>query len=88
MTRMHENIAHVANILKEDCRSSGRLIAEWTGIPKNIVQQILRKDLQKWKLCMRFVPWAAHSQDFGEFDFIDLLSIFNSKNHPLGVAAC
>ncbi len=32
--------------------------------------------------------WAAHSQDFGEFDFINLLSIFNSKNHPLGVAAC
>ncbi len=29
-------------------------------------------------------PWAAHSQVFGEFDFINLLSIFNSRNHPLG----
>ncbi len=35
-----------------------------------------------------FDPWAAHSQDFGEFDFIDLLLIFNSRNHPLGLAAC
>ncbi len=48
-------IAHVANILKEDRRSSHRLIAEWKGIPKTIVQQILCKDLQKRKLCTRFV---------------------------------
>ncbi len=34
------------------------------------------------------IPWAAHSQDFGGFNFIDLLSIFNSRNHPLGVATC
>ncbi len=32
--------------------------------------------------------WAAHSQDFEKSDFIDLLSIFHSRNHPLGVAAC
>ncbi len=32
--------------------------------------------------------YAAHSQDFGEFDFINLLPIFNSRNHPLGVAVC
>ncbi len=31
---------------------------------------------------------AAHSQDFGEFDFIDLLSIFSSRNHSIGSAAC
>ncbi len=24
------------------------------GIPKTIVQQTLREDLQKWKLCMQF----------------------------------
>ncbi len=35
-----------------------------------------------------FSTCAAHSQDFGEFDFIDLLSIFNSRDHPLGVAVC
>ncbi len=55
MTRMHENIARVADILKEDRRSSCRLIAEWTGTPKTIVQQILHEDLQKRKLCVWFV---------------------------------
>ncbi len=48
---MCENIAHAANILKEDHRSLCRLIVEWTGIAKPIVQQILCEDLQKWKLC-------------------------------------
>ncbi len=57
-TRTHENIAHIADILKEDRRSSCRLIAEQMGIPKTIVQQILCEDLQKWKLTMRFVPHA------------------------------
>ncbi len=49
-TRTRKNIACVANILKDDCWSSCTLISERTGIPKTNVQQILRKDLQKWKL--------------------------------------
>ncbi len=53
--RTHENIVRIADILKEDRRSSCRLIAEWIGIPKIIVQQILREDLQKRTLCARFV---------------------------------
>ncbi len=32
--------------------------------------------------------WATHSQDFGEFDFIDLSWIFDSRDYPLGVAVC
>ncbi len=32
--------------------------AERIGIPKTIVQQILREDLLKWKLWVRFVPYA------------------------------
>ncbi len=55
---MHKNIVNVADILKEDRRSLCRLIAEWTGIPKTIVQLILCEDLQKWKLCTWFVPHA------------------------------
>ncbi len=55
-TRMHKNIARIADILKEDHWSSCRLLAEWTGIPKTIVQQILYEDLQKRKLCTWFVP--------------------------------
>ncbi len=43
--RTRKNIARVADILKEDRRSLGGLIAEQTGIPKSIVQQILCDDL-------------------------------------------
>ncbi len=32
--------------------------------------------------------WAALSQEFGEFNLTDLLSIFNSRDHPFGVAVC
>ncbi len=45
LTRTLKNIARVVDILKEDHRSLCRLIAEQMGIPKTIVQQILRKDL-------------------------------------------
>ncbi len=58
MTRTRKNIARVGNILNEGRRSLCKLIAEWMGIPKTIAQQILRVDLQKRKLCMRFVPHA------------------------------
>ncbi len=55
---MCKNIARIADILKEDDRYLCRLIAEWMGIPKTTVQQILCEDLQKWKLCTWFVPHA------------------------------
>ncbi len=58
MTRTCENIVRVVAILKEDSRSFCRLRAEWTGIPKTIMQQILCEDLQKWKLCAQFVSHA------------------------------
>ncbi len=32
------------------------------GIPKTIVQQILREDLQKWKLCLQFVLHALTAE--------------------------
>ncbi len=41
----HENIAHVTHILKENCRFSYRLIAEWMGIAITTVQQILCEGL-------------------------------------------
>ncbi len=62
MTRTRKNIAHIADISKENHRFSCRLIAEWTGIPKTIVQQILRENLQKWKLCLQFVPQASTAE--------------------------
>ncbi len=57
-TRICENITRIADILKEDCWSSCTFISEWMGIPKTIVQQISCEDLQKWKLCVWFVPHA------------------------------
>ncbi len=45
MKRRRENIARVADVLKEDRRSSCKLIAKWTRIQKIIVQQILCADL-------------------------------------------
>ncbi len=48
--------------MKEDNRSSRRLIAEQTGIPKTDVQQILGEDLQKRKLCARFVQYALTAE--------------------------
>ncbi len=32
------------------------------GIPKTIAQQIMYEDLQKWKLCVRFVPHALTAE--------------------------
>ncbi len=49
-TRMHKNIACVADISMEDRRSSFRLTGERVGIPKTNVQQILSNDFQKRKL--------------------------------------
>ncbi len=54
MTRMLENIAPIADILKEDRWSSCKLKPERRGIPKTTLQQILQ-DLQNWKLFGWFV---------------------------------
>ncbi len=45
MTSTRENIARVADILKQDRRSSCKLRAERIEIPKIIVQQIQCEDL-------------------------------------------
>ncbi len=57
-TKTRKNIARVADILKEDCQSPCRLIAERMEMLKPIVQKNLLEDLQKWKLCAQFVPHA------------------------------
>ncbi len=62
MTRTRKNIARIANILKKDRWSLCRLAAEWAAIPKTIVQQILREDLQKQKFCAWFVLHALTAE--------------------------
>jgi hypothetical protein len=46
----------VADLLKNDSRIASRMIAETLNIPKTVVLQILKEDLEKIKLCARFVP--------------------------------
>ena len=57
-TRTEVNIAAVAHLVKNDSRIASRMIAESLKIPKTVVLRILREDLEKNKLCARFV---AHS---------------------------
>lgn len=60
--RSEENVARVADALKADRNTSCRLIEEQTGIPKSTAQRIIRQDLQKKKICARFVPHALTSE--------------------------
>jgi len=55
-TRTEVNIAVVADLVKHDIRIASRMIVESLNIPKTAVLRILKKDLEKRKLCARFVP--------------------------------
>jgi hypothetical protein len=55
-TRTEVNTAAVADLVKNDRRIASRLIAESLNIPKTVVLRILKEDLGKRKLCVRFVP--------------------------------
>ena len=50
------NIAAVAGLLKNDSRIALRMIAKSLNTPKIVVLRILKVDLEKKKLCARFVP--------------------------------
>ena len=49
-------VAAVADLVKNDHRITSRMIAESLNIPKTVVFQILKEDLEKRKLCANFVP--------------------------------
>jgi hypothetical protein len=55
-TQTEVNIVAVADLVKNDHRIASRMIAESLNIPKTVVLQILKEDLEKRKLCARFVP--------------------------------
>jgi len=61
-TKTDENIARVSAVLNEHRNAGCRLVEELTGIPKTIVQRIIREDLGKRKLCARFVPHALTTE--------------------------
>jgi hypothetical protein len=55
-TRTEVNIAAVADLVKNYRRIPSIFIAESLNIPKALVLRILKNDLGKRKLCVRFVP--------------------------------
>ena len=55
-TRSEVNIAAVADLVINDLWIASRMIAESLNIPKTVVLWILKKDLGKRNLCVRFVP--------------------------------
>ncbi|KAL4112628.1 hypothetical protein QTP88_016377 [Uroleucon formosanum] len=61
-TKTDENIARVSAVLNEHRNVGCRLVEELTGIPKMVVQRIIREDLGKRKLCARFVPHALTTE--------------------------
>jgi len=61
-TTTDENIVRIAAVLKEHRCAGCRLVEELTGIPKTIVQRMIRNDLQKRKFCARFVPHAQTAE--------------------------
>ena len=56
--RPEDNIAAVDKAVKEDRNVTSRLTADTLGIPNTVVLRILREDLEKLKVCSRFVPHA------------------------------
>jgi len=54
LTRTEENIAAVADLVKNDRRIVTRMIAELFNIPKTIVLRIIKEDLGKRKLYALF----------------------------------
>lgn len=55
-SRNADNIAAVEEMIKEDRKTTSRMIAATLDIPKTVVLRILTEDLKKRKLCARFVP--------------------------------
>jgi hypothetical protein len=55
-TRIEVNIAAVADLVKNDRRITSRIIAESLNISETVVFRTLKEDLEKRKLCARFVP--------------------------------
>ena len=56
LTQTEVNFAAVADLVKNDCQITSRMIAEYLNIPKTVVLRILKENLGKRKLCARFVP--------------------------------
>jgi hypothetical protein len=59
------NIAAVADLVKNDCRITSRMIAESSNIPNTVVLRILKEDFGKRKLCALFVPhyWTPEQKE-------------------------
>jgi hypothetical protein len=62
-SRTEENVKIVTEILASDRCVSARLIEELLRIPKNTVHQIFTEDLDRRKVCARFVPHSLSGDE-------------------------
>ncbi|XP_011706123.1 PREDICTED: putative uncharacterized protein FLJ37770, partial [Wasmannia auropunctata] len=85
VTRTNENIAAVAKLIKEDRNVTSRMIEEILNIPKTVVLRILREDLNKRKLCARFIPHALTQEQMDDrIEYCqDLLSMIDRDENFL-----
>jgi histone-lysine N-methyltransferase SETMAR len=56
LTQTEVHTAAVADLVKNDCQITSRMITQSLNIPNTVVLQIQKEDLGKRKMCVRFVP--------------------------------
>ena len=52
----NQNVEVVRAVMAKDCRLSVRMIAEKTGVNKNVVHRIITEHLHMQKICAKLVP--------------------------------
>jgi len=84
-TSRTDDIAAVDKMVKEDRNVASRLIADTLGITKNVVLRILREDLKKLNLCLRFFPHPMTREQMDERVVAcqDLLNMINGDKNFL-----
>jgi len=54
--RSDDNVEKISQLLLQNCHLSLRMLADEVNIGKDTVRKIVVEDLQKWKICLCFVP--------------------------------
>jgi len=76
-TQTDADIAAVADLVKNDGRITSRIIGESLNTPKTVVLRILKEDLEKRKLCARFVPHCLtpEQREYRVTSFQDIIAM-------------
>jgi hypothetical protein len=60
--RTDENVESVRRLLTEDRRTTLQMIADHSNIGKKTVRRTVTEDLEKYKICARFVLYALTTE--------------------------